>query len=130
VVGDGELDEGSNWEALLFASHHKLDNLTIVVDYNNLQSLTTVKETLNLEPLANKFEAFGCNVYSVDGHNHHELYDVFKESKNNTSGKPIVVIANTIKGKDVSYMENKVKWHYSTPNQDELVQALNEIDNA
>lgn len=130
VVGDGELDEGSNWEALLFASHHKLDNLTIVVDYNNLQSLTTVKETLNLEPLANKFEAFGCNVYSVDGHNHHELNDVFKESKNNTSGKPNVVIANTIKGKGVSYMENKVKWHYSTPNQDELVQALNEIDNA
>lgn len=130
VVGDGELDEGSNWEALLFASHHKLDNLTIVVDYNNLQSLTTVKETLNLEPLANKFEAFGCDVYSVDGHNHNELYDVFIKSKNSTSGKPTVVIANTVKGKGVSYMENKVKWHYSTPNQDELVHALNEIDNA
>lgn len=130
VVGDGELDEGSNWEALLFASHHKLDNLTIVVDYNNLQSLTTVKETLNLEPLANKFEAFGSNVETVDGHNHRQLYDVLKKSINNTNGKPTVVIANTIKGKGVSYMENKVKWHYSTPNQDELVQALNEIDNA
>lgn len=130
VVGDGELDEGSNWEALLFASHHKLDNLTIVVDYNNLQSLTTVKETLNLEPLANKFEAFGCNVYSVDGHNHLELNDVFKKSINNINGKPTVIIANTIKGKGVSYMENKVKWHYSTPNQEELIQALNEIDNA
>jgi transketolase len=130
VVGDGELDEGSNWEALLFASHHKLDNLSIVVDYNNLQSLSTVKETLNLEPLANKFEAFGCNVYSVDGHNHLELYDVFKKSINNSSDKPTVIIANTIKGKGVSYMENKVKWHYSTPNQDELMQALNEIENA
>jgi transketolase len=130
VVGDGELDEGSNWEALLFASHHKLNNLTIVVDYNNLQSLTTVKETLNLEPLSNKFEAFGCNVYSVDGHNHLELYDVFNKSINNTSGKPTVVIANTIKGKGVSFMENKVKWHYSTPNQEELIQALNEIENA
>jgi transketolase len=130
AVGDGELDEGSNWEALLFASHHKLDNLTIIVDYNNLQSLTTVKETLNLEPLASKFEAFGCNVYAVDGHNHLELYDSFKKSMNNTNGKPTAVIANTIKGKGVSYMENKVKWHYSTPSQDELFEALNEIENA
>ena len=130
IVGDGELDEGSNWEALLFASHHKLDNLTIVIDYNNLQSLTTVKETLNLEPLANKFEAFGCNVYCIDGHNHLELNDFFKKSINNINGKPTVIIANTIKGKGVSYMENKVKWHYSTPNQVELIQALNEIDNA
>jgi transketolase len=130
LVGDGELDEGSNWEALLFASHHKLNNLTVIVDYNNLQSLTTVKETLNLEPLANKFEAFGCNVYSLDGHNHIELKKVFKKSINNSSDKPTVIIANTIKGKGVSYMENKVKWHYSTPNQDELMQALNEIENA
>lgn len=130
LVGDGELDEGSNWEALLFASHHKLDNLTIIVDYNNLQSLTTVKETLNLEPLKDKFEAFGCEVFDVDGHNHSELRHVFKQSLNNNTGKPIVVIAKTIKGKGVSYMENKVKWHYSTPNQDELIQALNEIDNA
>jgi transketolase len=130
VVGDGELDEGSNWEALLFASHHKLDNLTIIVDYNNLQSLTTVKETLNLEPLVNKFEAFGCNVISLDGHNHFELNNVFNKAINNSNGKPNVIIANTIKGKGVSYMENKVKWHYSTPNQVELIHALKEINNA
>jgi transketolase len=130
VVGDGELDEGSNWEALLFASHQKLDNLTVVIDYNNLQSLTTVKETLNLEPLSNKFESFGCNVITVDGHNHEDLYSAFKKSINNFNGKPTVIIANTIKGKGVSYMENKVKWHYSTPSQDELKQALNEIENA
>ncbi len=130
LVGDGELDEGSNWEALLFASHHKLDNLTVVVDFNNLQSLTTVSETINLEPLANKFEAFGCNVHSVDGHNHIELHNVFNKSINNTNGKLTVVIANTIKGKGVSYMENKVKWHYSTPNPDELLEAFKEIDNA
>jgi len=130
LVGDGELDEGSNWEALLFAAHHKLDNLTIIVDYNNLQSLTNVKETLNLEPLATKFEAFGCNVNSVDGHNHDELYNLFVKSFSLSNNKPNVVIAKTIKGKGVSYMENKVKWHYSTPNQDELIQALNEIDNA
>lgn len=129
VVGDGELDEGSNWEALLFASHHKLDNLIVIIDYNNLQSLTTVEETLNLEPLKGKFEAFGCYVYGVDGHNHEELKNVFENSKI-TTGKPIVVIANTIKGKGVSFMENKVKWHYSTPNEDELKLALNEIENA
>jgi transketolase len=130
VVGDGELDEGSNWESLLFASHHKLDNLTIVVDYNNLQSLTTVKETLNLEPLANKFKAFGCDVYSVDGHNHLELFKIFKNVMNSKSSKPAVIIANTIKGKGVSFMENKVKWHYSAPNQEELIQSLEEIKNA
>jgi transketolase len=130
VVGDGELDEGSNWEALLFASHHKLDNLTIIVDYNNLQSLTTVKETLNLEPLQDKFESFGCKVIEVNGHNHIELRNVFEQSINNHTGKPIVIIAKTTKGKGVSYMENKVKWHYSTPNENELKQALNEIENA
>lgn len=130
VVGDGELDEGSNWEALLFASHQKLDNLVIIVDYNNLQSLTTISETLNLEPLKDKFEAFGCYVLDVDGHDHSELRNVFEQSMNNNTSKPIIVIAKTTKGKGVSYMENKVKWHYSTPNQDELKQALNEIDNA
>lgn len=130
VLGDGELDEGSNWEALLFASHHKLDNLIIIVDYNNLQSLTTVEETLNLEPLKDKFEAFGCNVYNVDGHSHKELKDTFDKAINNLTAKPTIMIANTIKGKGVSYMENKVKWHYSTPNQDELALALKEIDNA
>jgi transketolase len=130
LVGDGELDEGSNWEALLFASHQRLDNLVVIVDYNNLQSLTTVKDTLNLEPLANKFESFGCLVYSVDGHNHEMLRQIFHESKSNYSGKPTVIIAKTIKGKGVSYMENMVKWHYSTPNQDELMQAIYEIENA
>jgi transketolase len=130
VLGDGELDEGSNWEALLFASHHKLDNLTIVVDYNNLQSLATVKDTINLEPLVNKFEAFGCNVNNIDGHDHLELYEGFKSSLDNKNSKPNVIIANTIKGKGVSYMENQVKWHYSTPSQEEFIQALNEIDNA
>jgi transketolase len=129
ILGDGELDEGSNWEALLFASHHKLDNLIVIVDYNNLQSLTTVKDTLNLEPLKDKFNSFGSYVINVNGHDHLALNKVFKEAIN-INGKPVVIIANTIKGKGVSYMENKVKWHYSTPNQDELVQALNEIDNA
>jgi len=129
IVGDGELDEGSNWEALLFASHHKLDNLIVIVDYNNLQSLTTVKDTLNLEPLKDKFESFGSHVIIVNGHDHIELNIVIKDAINIYT-KPVVIIANTIKGKGVSYMENKVKWHYSTPNDIELQTAINEINNA
>jgi len=129
IVGDGELDEGSNWEALLFASHHKLDNFIVIVDYNNLQSLTTVKETLNLEPLKDKFESFGSHVIDVNGHDHSALNKVIKEAID-IKAKPVVIIANTIKGKGVSYMENKVKWHYSTPNDAELETAINEINNA
>lgn len=129
ILGDGELDEGSNWEALLFASHHNLDNLILIIDYNNLQSLTTVKDTLNLEPLKDKFESFGSYVINVNGHDHLSLNKVFKEAID-LKGKPVVIIANTIKGKGVSYMENKVKWHYSTPNDVELEIAINEIDNA
>jgi len=129
ILGDGELDEGSNWEALLFASHHKLDNLIAIVDYNNLQSLTTVKDTLNLEPLKDKFESFGSHVIDVNGHDHLALNKVIKEAID-IKDKPVVIIANTIKGKGVSYMENKVKWHYSTPNDAELETAINEINNA
>ena len=129
IVGDGELDEGSNWEALLFASHHKLDNLIVIVDYNNLQSLNTVKETLNLEPLKDKFDSFGSRVIDVNGHDHIALHKVIKEAID-IKDKPVVIIANTIKGKGVSYMENKVKWHYSTPNDAELEIAVNEINNA
>jgi transketolase len=127
IVGDGELDEGSNWEAFLFASHHRLRNLTIIVDFNSLQSLTTVKETLNLEPLKDKFISFGLNVYEIDGHNHLEITNTLKRIKNDL---PSVIIAKTIKGKGVSFMENSVKWHYSSPNENELKQAINEIENA
>jgi transketolase len=129
VLGDGELGEGSNWEALLFASHHNLNNLIAIIDCNNLQSLTTVDETLNLNPLVDKFESFGCYVISVDGHNHTALNAAFNDALN-ILDKPIIIIAKTIKGKGVSYMENQVKWHYSTPSLKELELALNEINNA
>ena len=129
ILGDGELNEGSNWEALLFASHHELDNLVIIIDYNKLQSLTTVEQTLKLEPLQSKFEAFGCNVINVNGHDHKQLKTAFLNAINNKI-KPTIIIANTIKGKGVSYMENMIKWHYSTPNEKELTIALNEINNA
>ena len=98
LLSDGELDEGSNWEAILFAPHHNLDNLTCIVDYNKLQSLTTVKETLNLEPLKDKITSFGWDVIDIDGHNHDEL----QESINKNTSKPKFIIANTIKGKGIS----------------------------
>ena len=126
IVGDGELDEGSNWEALLFAAHNSINNLTIVVDYNNLQSLTTVVKTMNLEPLKDKFESFGCDVYQVDGHDHEQLKIAFNKKHN----KPKVIIAKTVKGKGVSFMENKVLWHYKNPDENQLKLALKEISNA
>ena len=128
ILGDGEVAEGSNWEALLFASHNKLDNLVVIIDNNNLQSLTTVDDTLSLEPYDKKFLSFGCNVVKVDGHDHEQLNKVF--SFNNPYLKPNVVIAKTIKGKGVSYMENEVKWQYKSPNTQELLIAIKEINNA
>ena len=124
LLSDGELDEGSNWEAFMFAAHHKLNNLTAIIDYNKLQSLNTVENTLNLEPLAAKFEAFGWDICEVDGHNYEELA---KELKKIHNFKPRIIIAHTTKGKGVSYMENKVEWHYKTPNKEELEIALNEL---
>lgn len=127
LLGDGELAEGSNFEALLFGSHHKLDNLILIIDYNNLQSLTTVEKTLNILPLDEKFKAFGWNFFEVDGHDHSVIHEVLLNIPSND--KPTVIVANTIKGKGVSFMENKVEWHYKSPNDEEYIQALNEINN-
>jgi transketolase len=127
LMSDGELNEGSNWEALMFAAHHGLDNITAIIDYNKLQSLGSVEKTLRLEPLAEKFGAFGWVAKEVDGHDHFAL----KESLSKvpwTVGKPSVLIAHTIKGKGVSFMENRVEWHYRYPNDAELEQALLELD--
>ena len=124
LLSDGELDEGSNWEGILFAGHHKLSNLTAIIDYNKIQSLTSVESTLGLEPLREKFESFLWEVIEVDGHNHKEL---FKALDKKASQKPKVILAHTIKGKGVSFMEGKVKWHYKNPNDSELKRALKEI---
>jgi transketolase len=124
LLSDGEMDEGSNWEALMFAAHHKLSRLTAVIDYNKLQSLDTVANTLALEPLADKVKAFGCNLREVDGHDHAEL----KQALGSVDPeRPTVVIAHTVKGKGVSFMENKVEWHYKNPNDAQLAQALAEL---
>lgn len=129
ILGDGELGEGSNWEAMMFAAHHHLDNIVAIVDYNKLQSLTTVDKTLRLEPLAEKVRAFGWSVREVDGHDHKML------SKNLSAGpwevgKPSFLIAHTTKGKGVSFMENSVDWHYKSPSTDQLAHALKEIERA
>jgi transketolase len=126
VLSDGEMDEGSNWEAIMFASHHHLDNLVAIIDYNKLQSLTTVSDTLGIEPLAHKFEAFGWCAREIDGHDHTSLKSALSSTPWE-NGKPSVLIAHTTKGKGVSFMENCVDWHYKSPNDQQLAQALSEL---
>ena len=129
LLSDGELDEGSNWEAFMFAAHHKLDNLVAIIDYNKLQSLTTVANTLGLEPLVDKMLAFGWSVKEVDGHNLVDIEALLKTAPW-VSEKPSVLIAHTIKGKGVSFMQNKVEWHYKSPNAEQLARAIEEIEAA
>ena len=124
LLSDGEMDEGSNWEALMFAAHQKLSRLTAIIDYNKLQSLDSVANTLGLEPLVDKIRAFGCSVQEVDGHDHFQLS---RALQSNPDERPTVVIAHTVKGKGVSFMENRVEWHYKNPNDDQLKQALAEL---
>lgn len=127
LLSDGEIGEGSNWEALMFAAHHHLDNLVAIIDYNKLQSLTTVDKTLRIEPLADKFKAFGWCVREVDGHDHAALTTHLSSTPWNPS-QPSILIAHTIKGKGISFMENRVEWHYRSPNDEQLVMALAELE--
>ena len=123
ILSDGECDEGSNWEAALLASHLELDNVSVVIDRNFLQSLKSTEETVRLEPLAEKWLAFNWDVVVVDGHSHDELIQaIFRKTI-----KPKLTIANTVKGYGVSFMENSVPWHYKSPNAEELANALNEV---
>lgn len=126
LMSDGELDEGSNWEAFIFAAHHRLDNLIAIIDYNKLQSLARVDETLRLEPLTDKFKSFGWSVREADGHDHDKLLSVLKGIPWDI-GKPSVLIAHTVKGKGISFMEDQVSWHYHNPNEEQLVEALAEV---
>ena len=114
VLGDGECDEGSVWEAALFANHYRLENLTAIVDHNHMQSLDTCEKTLELEDLGAKWRAFGWNVIELDGHDHDALQTALRDT-HNSAHKPTAVIANTVKGKGVSFMENDVLWHYRFP---------------
>jgi transketolase len=127
ILSDGELDEGSNWEAILFAGHHKLHNLTAIVDYNKIQSFGSVKEVLDLEPLADKWRACNWQVHDIDGHDHAALTRALGK---NSGELPQVIIANTIKGKGVGFMEGKLEWHYKAPSAELLQQAIAEIEAA
>ena len=113
VLGDGECDEGSVWEAALFANHFGLNNLTVVIDHNKMQSLDYCENTLRLSPFADKWRAFGWNTLSVDGHDHSALLGAFESAK--FSDRPTVIIAETVKGKGISFMEFDILWHYRFP---------------
>ncbi len=126
LLSDGECDEGSTWEAILFAPHHRLDNLIAIVDYNKIQSLGTVKEVLDLEPFAAKWRAFGWAVQEIDGHNFEQIEQALTNIPSEP-GKPTCVIAHTVKGKGVSFMEHKLLWHYRAPDRDEMARALAEL---
>ena len=127
LLSDGECDEGSNWEAILFAAHHHLDNIVAIIDYNKIQSLAPVTETVALEPFSDKWRSFGWAVREVDGHNHVQLMNSLSDLPAET-GKPTVIIANTIKGKGVSFMENTVLWHYRCARGEEFEAALKELE--
>lgn len=129
LLSDGECDEGSTWEAALFAQHHKLTNLVAIVDYNKIQSLAPVSETLALEPFRAKWESFNWSVAEVDGHDHHALGAVLGTLPIQPN-KPSVIIAHTTKGKGVSFMENTVLWHYRTARGVEFERAMAELGGA
>jgi len=126
MLSDGECDEGSTWEAVLFAPHHHLDNLIAIVDYNKIQSLGRVEQVLDLEPFAAKWRAFGWAVREIDGHNLEQIERALAKVPFE-QGKPTCVLAHTVKGKGVSFMEDKLLWHYRSPDQDEMARALAEL---
>ncbi len=128
LLSDGECDEGSTWEAVLFAAHHHLDNLSAIIDYNKIQSLDTVADTLELEPFADKWRSFGWQVQEVDGHNHQQLQSELSSVPLEPEC-PSAIICHTVKGKGVSFMENTVLWHYRVPKGDEYAAALQELEN-
>ena len=127
LLSDGECDEGSTWEAVLFAPHHSLDNLIAVVDYNKIQSLGNVADVLGLEPLADKWRAFGWSTREIDGHDVVAIHEALTRVPF-AIGRPSCLIAHTVKGKGVSFMEGQLLWHYRSPGADELVRALAELE--
>lgn len=126
LLGDGELEEGQVWEAVMSAAHYKLDNLTAFVDFNGLQIDGDITKVMNPSPIDKKFEAFGWNVLVIDGHNMEEIINAIEEARN-YKGKPTVIVCKTIKGKGVSFMENEASWHGTAPSKEQCEQALAEI---
>ncbi len=127
ILGDGELHEGQVWEGLMSAPHYKLDNLTAILDYNKLSSKDNVNKIMNLEPLKDKIKAFNWEVIEIDGHNMKEISEAIEKAKKN-EGNPVFIIANTVKGKGVSFMENNPKWHSGGITDAEYEKAISDID--
>jgi len=129
LLGDGEVQEGLVWEAAMFAAHYKLDNLTAILDHNGLQIDGANSEVMGIEPIDQKWEAFGWNVIKIDGHNFDEIQGAFAEART-VKNKPTIILAKTIKGKGVSFMENQAGWHGAAPNDEQTKQALAELGGA
>ena len=127
ILGDGEIEEGQVWEAAMTANKYKLDNLCVIVDNNNLQIDGTIEEVMSSYPIDEKFKSFGFNVLNIDGNNIEEIINAFESAKK-TKDKPTCIIAKTIKGKGVSFMENKAEWHGKAPNEEEYIQAMRELN--
>ena len=127
LMGDGEIEEGQVWEAAMSSSHYNLDNICVIVDNNNLQIDGSVDKVMNPYPIDKKFESFGFYVINIDGHNFYEILNAFEKARNN-KGKPTAIIAKTIKGKGISFMENNVSWHGKAPNEEEYNIALDELN--
>ena len=123
IVGDGEIEEGQIWEAAMTSNKYNLDNLCVIVDNNNLQIDGTIKEVMSPYPIDKKFESFGFNVINIDGNNIEEILNAFEMAKN-TKGKPTCIVAKTIKGKGVSFMENKAEWHGKAPDDEQYAEAM------
>ena len=130
IVSDGELDEGSNWEAILFAGHHQLDNLWLIVDFNKIQSLGDVNQVLRLDPLPDKFKAFSWHVVEIDGNDVAQCHRTLALDKPPQPGQPTVVVAHTKKGAGVDFMEDKLLWHYKTPDKEQLAAAMKQLQAA
>ena len=127
VLGDGEIQEGQVWEAAMFASHYDLDNLCILVDNNGLQIDGNIEDVMSPYPIDEKFKAFGFHVINIDGHDFDQIEAAYKEART-VKGKPTAIIAKTVKGKGVSFMENKASWHGTAPNDEQYEIAMNELN--
>lgn len=130
MVGDGEIQEGQNWEAAMFASYHKLENLTVIVDYNHQQLDGFLKDILDPAPLLEKFEAFGWRTLEIDGHDFNQVIPALETARAARDGKPTCIVANTIKGKGVSFMENNPEWHGVAPKPEQVAAAVAELEAA
>lgn len=128
LVGDGESNEGQIWEAVECASKYELDNLVIILDQNGLQNDGVCADIMPSRDMAKKFDAFGCEVQSIDGHNMQEIVDALDHARENRNGKPHCIVAKTVKGKGVSFMENVVMWHGMAPNDEQYAQAINDVE--